>query len=78
MRENFIPLNMSSRDREVRIVAICGGRGVISKLADMGLVIGSKLKVVQGALRGQSLVISGNTKLALGCGMAQKIMVADE
>lgn len=71
---NIIPLTTVSKGREVILVDIQGGRGLRSKLYSMGLFPGVKLKVV-GNGGGPIMIAINDTRLALGFGMARKIMV---
>ncbi|MCF7874333.1 MAG: ferrous iron transport protein A [Candidatus Omnitrophica bacterium] len=59
-----------------KIVAIKGGRGLIIRFNNLGIREGAKIKKVAGYSRGGPVVISVNgTQLALGKGMASKILV---
>jgi ferrous iron transport protein A len=65
---------MVSTGQEVTLIDIDGGRGIRSKLYSMGLIPGVKLSVLR--TRGGPVMIAvHDTRLALGFGMAQKIMV---
>jgi len=58
----------------LRIVTIRGGAALIARLTDMGLNIGSEVRVVQHS--GAGLVVArGETRFALGGGMAHKVLV---
>lgn len=68
------PLAMASEGSVVQIVSVQGGAGILHRLTDMGLNIGSEIKVFQR--EGAGLVIArGETRFALGAGMAHKILV---
>ena len=54
-----------------------GGRGFASRLASLGLSIGSQIQVLQNRGRGPVLVLVRNTRVALGRGEAVKILVGD-
>ena len=70
----MMPLAMVSPGQEVTLIDILGGRGIRSKLYSMGLIPGVKLTVL--ATRGGPIMIAVNdTRLALGFGMAKRIMV---
>ena len=70
----LFPLAMAQEGERVRIQALRGGKGLEMRLTSLGLNVGSELLVSQR--RGASLVvIRGETRLALGAGMAQKILV---
>ena len=60
---------------EVTILDINGGRGIKSKLYSMGLVPGTKLTVLNGNTKGPVMISIRDSRLAIGHGMAQKIIV---
>ena len=62
-----------------RIVQIDGRVGMTCRLDVLGLRIGKKIKKVSGQLmRGPVIVSHGNTRAAVGFGMAQRIWVEIE
>lgn len=71
----LMPLSMTSPGQEVRLVGIRGGWGIRRRLADMGLTPGEKVWVVQSGPSGPLLIAVRDSRLALGRGMAHKIMV---
>lgn len=70
-----IPLAMVSSGTVVTVVDIRAGRGLLRRLADMGLTQGVTLKVVNNPMNGPIIAKVRGSKLALGYGIAQKIMV---
>ena len=68
------PLTFVSPGQEVTLIDILGGRGIRSKLYSMGLIPGVKLTVL-GKRGGPIMIAVNDTRLALGFGMAKKIMV---
>ena len=52
-----------------------GGKGIISRLAGMGIGIGQIVEVVKNEGRGPVIVKVGESKVAIGRGMALKIVV---
>ena len=68
------PLAMAQEGERVRVFLLRGGKGLEMRLTSLGLNVGSELTVAQ-RLGGKLVVIRGETRLALGAGMAQKIMV---
>lgn len=68
------PLSMASEGEIVRVFLLRGGKGLQTRLTELGLNVGSELTVSQRQ-GGNLVVIRGETRLALGAGMAQKIMV---
>jgi len=77
MKGELLPLTMVVPDREVTLISIAGGRGLRARLTDMGLNEGMKLKVLHSHRPGPCIVLAGNTRLVLGHGMAQKILVRE-
>ncbi|MFP4055673.1 MAG: ferrous iron transport protein A [Candidatus Brocadiia bacterium] len=61
--------------RRVRVVALDAGRGMAARLAAMGVVPGVELLVVNNRGAGPVVVEVKGTRLALGRGMALKILV---
>jgi ferrous iron transport protein A len=74
-RSEAFPLAMAAEGEPVRVVAILGGSGMALRVAELGLNVGSELVVRQR--QGGGLVVGrGQTRFALGGGMAHKILVA--
>jgi len=72
-----MPLSMAAPGQEVEFVAIHGGWGIHRRLAEMGFNPGVRLKVIQSDFRGGPIIVAiRDTRLALGRGMAHKIMVS--
>ena len=76
MRE--FPLSLALPGKEIVLVAIHGGRGLRARLNSMGFNEGMKLKVLHSHGHGPCIVQTGGTRLVLGHGMAQKILVKGE
>ena len=75
MNASCFPLMMADEGLRVRVVALKGGAGLDRRMTEMGLNVGAELIVRQR--QGSGLVIMrGETRFALGGGMAHKIMVA--
>jgi len=68
------PLSMSTEGEKVKVSLLRGGKSVELRLTSMGLNVGSELTVSQHQ-GGNVVVVRGETRLALGSSMAQKIMV---
>ena len=71
----MMSLSMVDPGKEVTLVDINGGRGVRSKLYSMGLVPGVKLTVLNRNNVGPIMVRVRDSRLVIGFGMAQKIIV---
>ena len=54
-----------------------GGRELATRLAALGLSIGSQVKVLQNRAHGPLLVLVRDTRVALGRGQALKILVEE-
>ena len=70
-----IPLTQAAAGARVRLVGIEAGMGLVARLAAMGLVRGVELRVVSSRGRGPVVVEVLGTRVALGHGMAAKIVV---
>ncbi|WP_078119699.1 FeoA family protein [Thiosocius teredinicola] len=68
------PLAMAGEGDRVSIFLLRGGKGLEMRLTSLGLNVGSELLVSQRQ-GGSLVVIRGETRIALGAGMAHKIMV---
>ncbi|MDD5070133.1 MAG: ferrous iron transport protein B, partial [Candidatus Omnitrophica bacterium] len=64
-------------DQEVVFQSVSGGRQVVQRLTDMGLIPGERLKVLQNSGSGPITVLVKGTRLAIGREMAGKIRVKD-
>ncbi|GAB4574398.1 MAG: hypothetical protein Kow0077_20740 [Anaerolineae bacterium] len=73
------PLCFTHPGETVKIVEIRGGRRLRKRLADLGLNVGMAVRVIQGTHGGPMLLaFKGDARLAIGAGIAQKILVAPE
>jgi ferrous iron transport protein A len=68
------PLAMAQEGERLRIHLLRGGKGLETRLTALGLNVGSELTVSQRS-GGSLVVLRGETRIALGAGMAHKIMV---
>ena len=68
------PLAMAREGERLRIHLLRGGKGLEMRLTTLGLNVGSELTVSQRE-GGNLVVLRGETRIALGTGMAHKIMV---
>ncbi len=69
------PLNKTLMGEKVEIVEIRGGRGLVTKLLNMGFYPGVMVEVVSNCGYGPLIVAKDGMRLGLGFGMAQKIFV---
>ena len=74
-RAKAIPL-ASLAPNEVGIVQyLAGGRGLTSRLATLGFTPGARVTMVQNFGRGPIIVMVRDTRIALGRGEAEKVIV---
>lgn len=73
---NSYPLSFAPRGERVTLMEIRAGNRLRKRLSDLGLHIGMQVRVVQDDMHGPLiLAVTDDARLALGRGMAQKIMV---
>jgi len=72
---NVFPLNMVIEGEKVKIVSIIGGKNLVKRLLALGLIEETEMQVLHKQPGNGVVVACGETRLALGLGMAQKIMV---
>ncbi len=75
VKNPLMPLSMVDTGKSVRLVAVQAGRGLAQRLAEMGFVPGVEIELVNNGAGGPVVVLIKGSRLALGRGMAQKIMV---
>ncbi len=68
------PVTSLKEGEEGLIHSISGGLSLISRLAGMGIVPGTEIKVLRNN-RGPVIVLVNNTRVALGRGQASKILI---
>lgn len=78
MINDIFPLNRASLNKPLKLVEISGGRAIKQRLIEMGLVEGVRIEAVEIEENGPCVILVGNTRLMLGKGMADKIMVEKE
>lgn len=70
-----IPLNLIDEGKAGTIKDIVAGKKASKRLYEMGFNRGSELKVIKND-RGPIIVSISGTKIALGRGLAQKILIS--
>lgn len=71
----MLPLAMIAEGEEVQLINVVGGRGMRRRLADLGLNPGMNIRVVRVDPLGPMIVDVKGSRIALGRGMAQRVMV---
>ena len=77
MRRQIMPLALAPGGRQLSVKDVRGGWGLRQKMADMGLTPGTQLRVVSGCHPGPLLIDVRGTRLGIGFGVAQKILVEE-
>ena len=72
----LLPLSMARPGEKMTIKEIIGGRGMRAMIASMGLRQEDPFEVISNNGDGRLIVGFGQTRLALGRGIAHKIMVS--
>jgi Fur family transcriptional regulator, ferric uptake regulator len=75
-RDDTIPLLLAANGEKVRIVQIIGGRAIQARLTAMGLSVGTCLQVINNHAAGPFIIAIKESRMALGTGLAQQILVA--
>lgn len=68
-------LSQIEEGASVTVVSIGGGRGIRSRLTAMGLLPGVKITVLRNGGAGPFVVSVKNSRMAIGRGVADKIIV---
>jgi Fe2+ transport system protein FeoA len=72
-----IPLAMASSGKLLTVTGINAGWGLQRRLADMGLTPGVQIQVMNGKCAGPVLIDLRGSRVGLGRGVAQKILVKE-
>lgn len=78
MKENDILLSKVTPGKDATLSSIEGGRCFRARLTGMGLNVGVKIKVLNSYNHGPTIILAGNTRLILGRGMANRIIVKED
>jgi ferrous iron transport protein A len=71
-----MPLCRAGNGEEVTCVELSGGQGVRRHMADLGIIPGTRMRVISGGHEPGPVIISvRGAKLMLGKGMAHSILV---
>jgi ferrous iron transport protein A len=76
MHKNILPLTKVAAGRRGRVVEFRGGKGMVHRLETRGIRLGHKItKVSDQLMKGPVTVKVGHTTLAIGHGIASRVMV---
>jgi ferrous iron transport protein B len=74
MDNELFPVTSLEENEEGVVHLLSGGRGLTSRLAAMGIIPGIRIRVLRNSGR-QIIVLASDTRVALGKGQADKILV---
>ncbi len=74
--QHAFPLAMATAGEHAVVVGIRGGMGPQRRLADLGIRPGVDIVVINSGHPGPFIVALGDTRLALGHGLAHQVLVA--
>lgn len=72
-----MPLAMARPGESVTVIGVKAGLGLQRRLADMGLTPGVPIRVINSQILGPVLIDLRGSRIALGHGVAQKILVKE-
>ncbi|MEA2085906.1 MAG: FeoA family protein, partial [Chloroflexota bacterium] len=73
-----MPLAMACSGKPVTVTGVRAGWGLQRRLADMGLTPGVRIRVINSQMPGPVLIDLRGSRVGLGRGVAQKILVKEE
>ena len=77
--KKIVTLRQMHSGQSGRVVEVQGGHGLVNRLSAMGIRPGKKVtKISSMFMRGPVTLQIGHTKLAVGFGMANRIIIALE
>ncbi|HUU65617.1 MAG TPA: FeoA family protein [Dehalococcoidales bacterium] len=77
--KKLVTLRQMQSGKSGKVVQVQGGMGLANRLSALGVRPGKKItKVSSMLMRGPVTIQSGNTRMAIGFGMANKIIVEIE
>ncbi|RLC71385.1 MAG: ferrous iron transport protein A [Chloroflexi bacterium] len=75
MTGQSMPLAMARPGELVTVIGVRAGWGLQRRLADLGLTPGVQIRVINSQMPGPVLIDLRGSRVALGRGVAQKVMV---
>ena len=70
-----MPIRQAPKNTDLRIVALLGAANFTRRLAELGLGLGSVIQIVQAQGFGPVIIEVAGSRIALGHGMTDKILV---
>jgi Fe2+ transport system protein FeoA len=75
--ERSMPLSLAVTGRMLKVTGVIGGYGLRRRMAELGLTPGAPVTVIGGYHSGPLLINIRGSRLSLGFGVAQKILVKE-
>jgi len=70
-----MPLMMTATGEEVVLASVDGGRGLLHRLAEMGLTPGVRFRIMSKGRPGPFIISLKDSRFVLGRGMVHRILV---
>lgn len=70
-----IPLSMARHGEKARVTRIAGGKGLVRRLTEMGLLPGAEIEIISGGQAGPVIIGVQGMRVGIGFGMAKRIYV---
>ena len=72
---SFMPLSLAGQGERLIIMEIRAGKTARSKLTSLGFCPGDPIEIINNDNHGRLVIAHNNTRVAIGRGIAEKIMV---
>jgi len=77
LEEKSFPLALAPAYNSLEVVEVTAGHALKCRLCDMGVVPGAEIRLVSPETTGPVIIEVKGSRLALGRGVAQRVMVID-
>jgi len=77
MTNQGMPLAMARPGELVTVIGVRAGRGLQRRLSDMGLTPGIQIRVMNSQMSGPVIIDLRGSRVAVGRGVAQKVLVKE-
>ncbi len=74
-RSPLVPLHRAKKGEKLIVKELEAGKNMQLRISSMGLKIGDPIEIVSSGFGGQVVIATGENRMVLGKGMAEKIMV---
>ncbi|MGQ9799282.1 MAG: FeoA family protein [Ignavibacterium sp.] len=70
-----MPLSLCRSGNDLEVIKVLGGMGIVRKLSEIGIYPGVRIFIVNNSYYGPILIALNSIRVALGRGIAAKIIV---